>query len=89
MGAGVSTTIKEICELLLRLAGSEHLGIRYEPAGQTFVTKRLGSTEAAARDFGFRATTEVEEGLRRLIAWRSAHKEAVAERIRQAEARTG
>ena len=89
VGAGVSTTIREICELLLTLTGNEHLGIQYEPAGQTFVTRRLGSNEAAARDFGFRATTGVEEGLRRLIAWRSAHKEAVAERIRAAEARTG
>ena len=89
VGAGVSTTIREICEMLLRLTGSEHLGIRYEPAGQTFVSRRLGSTEAAARDFGFRAETPVEEGLRRLIEWRAAHKEAVAERIRAAEARTG
>jgi UDP-glucose 4-epimerase len=89
VGAGVETTIREICEMLLRLTGSEHLGIRYEPAGQTFVTRRVGSTEAAARDLGFRAKTPVEEGLRRLIAWREAHKEAVASRIRAAEARTG
>lgn len=89
VGAGVPTTIKEICEMLLRLTGNEHLGIRYEPAGQTFVSRRLGSTEAAARDFGFRAATPVEEGLRRLIAWRNAHKEAVADRIRAAEARAG
>ena len=89
VGAGVETTIREICEMLLRLTGSEHLGIRYEPAGQTFVTRRVGSTEAAARDLGFQAKSPVEEGLRRLIAWREAHKEAVASRIRAAEARTG
>ena len=89
VGAGVSTTIREICEMLLRLTGSEHLGIRYEPAGQTFVSRRLGSTEAAERDFGFRAETPVETGLRRLIDWRAAHKEAVTERIRAAEARAG
>ncbi len=89
VGAGVETTIREICEMLLRLTGSEHLGIRYEPAGQTFVTRRVGFTEAAARDLGFRARTPVEEGLRRLIAWREGHKEAVASRIRAAEARTG
>lgn len=82
VGNGVSTTIKEICELLLRLTGAEHLGIQYEPAGQTFVTRRLGSTVAAERDLGFRATTDVEEGLKHLITWRQAHKEAVAERQR-------
>ena len=88
VGNGVSTTIREICELLLRLTGSEHLGIHYEPAGQTFVTRRLGSTVAAERDLGFRASTDVEEGLRHLIAWRQAHKEAVAERQRAAGAGT-
>lgn len=89
VGAGIETTIREICELLLRLTGSESLGIRYEPAGQTFVTRRVGSTEAAARDLGFRAKTPVEEGLRRLIAWRAGHKEAVAARMRAAAARAG
>lgn len=84
VGSGLGTTIREICELLLRLTASEHLGIHYEPAGQTFVTRRLGSIEAAERDLGFKATTPIEEGLRRLIEWRSGHKEAVAERMRQA-----
>ena len=89
VGSGVSTTIKEICELLLRLTGSEHLGIHYEPAGQTFVSRRLGSTVAAERDLGFRAGTVVKDGLQRLIEWRQAHKEAVAERQRAVGAGTG
>ena len=37
---------------------------------------------------GFRASTDVEGGLRHLIAWRQAHKEAVAERQRAAGAGT-
>ncbi|HLU34752.1 MAG TPA: NAD-dependent epimerase/dehydratase family protein [Thermomicrobiales bacterium] len=89
VGMGEPTTIREICELLLDLTDSRHLGIQYEPAGQTFVTQRLGSISAAERDLGFRAGTPLEEGLRRLIAWRAAHKEAVADRIAAAQARAG
>ena len=63
-------------ELLLHLTGS-HLSIEYQPAGQTFVTKRIGSTTAAERDVGFRWQVELEEGMRRLIAWRQADQDAV------------
>ncbi len=79
VGSGTKTTIRELCELLLELTGSD-LKIRYEPAGQTFVTHRVGSTAAAAKDLGFRSTVELQDGMRRLIEWRAAHKEAVAER---------
>jgi UDP-glucose 4-epimerase len=59
--------------MLLAATGSS-LGIRYEPAGQTFVTQRVGSTDAARRDLGFEATTDLAEGIRRLIAWRREQK---------------
>src|SRR6266571_5283976 len=52
VGRGIGTSIKELSELLLRLTNSD-LKINYEPASQTFVTNRIGSTEAAERDLGF------------------------------------
>ncbi len=79
VGRGIGTTIRELAELLLRLTGS-NLEIEYKPAGQTFVTNRIGSTEAAERDLGFRWSVDLEEGMRRLIAWRNADKEAVLAR---------
>lgn len=79
VGRGIGTTIKELAELLLELTGSD-LQIEYKPAGQTFVTNRIGSTEAAERDLGFRWSVDLEEGMRRLIAWRDQDKEAVAAR---------
>jgi UDP-glucose 4-epimerase len=82
VGSGTKTSIKEVCELLLELTGS-HLKIQYEPAGKTFVTNRIGSTEKAEKDLGFKTTIPLREGLRRLIEWRSAHKQLVAERARQ------
>lgn len=79
VGRGIGTSIKELSELLLRLTGSD-LEIDYQPAGQTFVTNRIGSVEAAERDLGFRWSVDLEEGMRRLIEWRRSNIEAVQSR---------
>ena len=79
VGSGTRTSLRELTELILEVTGS-YQPIQYEPAGKTFVTNRIGSTEAAARDLGFRTTVELREGLERLIEWRSAHRQLVAER---------
>ena len=79
VGSGTRTSLRELTELILEVTGS-YQPIEYEPAGKTFVTNRSGSTEAAARDLGFRTTVELREGLERLIEWRSAHRQLVAER---------
>jgi UDP-glucose 4-epimerase len=71
VGRGIGTSIEELAELLLHLT-SNNLPIEYQPAGQTFVTTRIGSTAAAECDLGFRWQVDLEEGLRRLIAWRQA-----------------
>jgi len=79
VGRGIKTSIKELTELLLKISASD-LPIKYEPAGQTFVTNRVGDPSLAARDLGFNWSVDLEEGLRRLIAWRKAHIEEVARR---------
>ncbi len=79
VGRGIGTSIKEITEMLIKLSGS-NAEIQYEPAGQTFVTNRIGSIEAAERDLGFRWSIDLEEGLRRLIEWRKADVEGLAAR---------
>ncbi|MEX0822400.1 MAG: NAD-dependent epimerase/dehydratase family protein [Rhodothermales bacterium] len=71
VGCGRSTSIKALCELLLELTGST-LPIQYEPAGQTFVTRRVGSTEKAERLLDFNSEVELADGLQRLIRWRRA-----------------
>lgn len=83
VGCGIKTTIRELAELILTVTGSP-LAIRYEPAGATFVTNRVGCPKRAAQDLGFTARTELREGLERLIAWRSAHQAEVARRRREA-----
>jgi UDP-glucose 4-epimerase len=81
VGRGIKTSIKELTELLLRLTGS-NLKIRYEPAGQTFVTSRVGDPYAADRDLGFKWKVDLEEGLRELITWRRRHIEDLESRRR-------
>lgn len=79
VGRGIGTTIKDLTLLLLRLKESQ-LEIQFEPAGQTFVTNRIGSTSAAERDLGFRWTIELEAGMRSLIEWRSADSARLAKK---------
>lgn len=83
VGSGTKTSIKEVCEMLLKLTGSNQK-IQYEPAGKTFVTNRIGSTQAAENDLGFKYKISLEEGLKQLIDWRNTHKALVAERAKGA-----
>jgi len=74
VGTGRKTSVKEICELLLRITGSDK-EIEYKTEGETFVTNRIGSTEKAKREIGFEAKVELKEGLEKLIEWRKSNKE--------------
>jgi UDP-glucose 4-epimerase len=76
VGRGIGTTIKALTELLLRETGSK-LPIKYEPAGTTFVTNRIGCPKAAEKDLGFKWTIDLEDGMRSLIDWRKNDKEAL------------
>lgn len=79
VGSGTRTSLEELCEMILDLTGST-LPIQYEPTGKTFVTNRIGSTEKARRELGFETVVDLREGLARLIEWRDAHKQLVADR---------
>ncbi len=73
VGTGKGTSIEALTQTIIELVGSSQQ-IQYEPAGQTFVTHRIGSTEAATRDLGFSYEVELEEGLQKLIEWRRADR---------------
>ncbi len=79
VGRGVRTSVKELAETLLELTGSD-VGLRYEPAGLTFVKNRVGSPVQAQEEIGFTARVGLEEGLQALIEWRGEHKAQVDER---------
>jgi UDP-glucose 4-epimerase len=71
IGMGKATNINELTQLILEFTGSK-LKPKYEPQGQTFVTERLGSSEKAEKELGFKAKVGLREGLKRLIEWRVA-----------------
>jgi UDP-glucose 4-epimerase len=80
VGTGRRTSLRELAQLLLELTGSGG-SIRYTPrTDATLVRNRIGCTKRAAAELGFTAQIRLEEGLRRLIAWRRADIEAVTER---------
>ena len=73
VGTGVQTTIRELCDLILRLRGSD-LKVKFNPYSDTdvrqFVQNRIGSIEKAERDLGFRFSQDLESGITSLIKWR-------------------
>ena len=48
VGGGIGTDIKTLAQKILDVTKSD-LKIHYEPAGQTFVTNRIGTTEKALK----------------------------------------
>jgi UDP-glucose 4-epimerase len=80
VGTGKRTSLKEIAEKLLTLTGSNQ-PIQYAPRSQaTLVRNRIGSPVKARKEIGFDAEIALDDGLQRLIVWRKAHKEQVAQR---------
>ena len=83
VGSGVQTSIKELTEKVLEITGSK-LAIQYEPAGQTFVTNRIGDPARAKDEMGFKYKIELEDGLKELIKWRNSYKALVTKhRLKQ------
>ena len=70
VGMGKATTVRELTQLILELTNCK-MEPQYEPQGQTFVTHRIGSTQKAERELGFKASVELQEGLKKLIEWRN------------------
>jgi len=74
---GVQTTIKELCETILRLKNSD-LELSYRPYGKddarALVQNRIGSVEKAQDEIGFQYKYSLEDGLKKLIEWREASK---------------
>ena len=73
VGTGVQTTIKELCDTILELKNS-NLEVIYKPYSpddaRALVKNRIGSTEKAKRELGFKYKYPLKEGLKKLIDWR-------------------
>ena len=73
VGTGVQTSIRELCDLILELKESD-LKVTYNPYSpedvRQFVQNRIGSTDKAQSDLGFRYEDGLKQGLLDLIDWR-------------------
>jgi len=81
VASGTETSLRELLNSVLRVTGSK-LEPEFLPARSVNpVPRRLADTKKAENLLGFKARVGVEEGLRRLIAWREdvlARKEVAA-----------
>ena len=86
VGTGKRTSLKQVAEMLLRLTGSVS-PILYAPRSQaTLVRNRIGCPKRAIAEIKFTAGIDLEEGMRRLIAWRKSHIDEVnARRLKAAK----
>ena len=68
LGAGFEITIKDLVELIVKLTGfkGEIVWDTTKPDGQP---RRMLDTSKAEKEFGFKAKTSLEEGLRKTIEW--------------------
>ncbi len=75
VGTEVQTSIKELCETILKLKNSD-LKVIYKPYSENdaraLVQNRIGSRKKAEDELGFLYKFELEEGLQKLINWRIA-----------------
>jgi UDP-glucose 4-epimerase len=71
----VQTTVKDLCESILRLKKSK-LKVQYQPYAEDdarqYVKNRIGSAKKAKDDLGFTHEYNLEQGLQKLIDWRIA-----------------
>ena len=77
VGTGVQTTVKELCDTILRLTRSP-LKVTYKPYSaddaRALVKNRIGSPVKAKNEIGFQHRYDLETGLQRLINWRATGK---------------
>jgi len=66
VGAGFEISIKDLAELIVRLAGFKGR-LRWDATKPDGQPRRCLDTARAAREFGFKAKTSFEEGLKRTI----------------------
>ena len=77
VASGTEVTLKQLARLLIRMSGREgELEPVFEPMDAGLVTRRWGDPGRARELLGFCTATPLEEGMRRVIAWREETRTA-------------
>jgi UDP-glucose 4-epimerase len=71
VASGTEATLLGLWEAMQHVTGAYHLAPEFHPPRKVNpVPRRLADTRRAAAELGFNAAVPLEEGLRRLVAWR-------------------
>src|SRR5258708_3415681 len=79
IGSGTETSLVELAEALQRAMGSQVPLEFGPPRGINAVTRRLADISAASRLLGWKPEVDLDDGLRRRVAWGRAERSAPAE----------
>lgn len=72
IGSGRETTLLQLLQTLLKVTGHEDVQPEFQPLRKVNpVPRRLADVSKARKMLGFEAQISLEEGLRRLVAWRA------------------
>jgi len=81
VGTGVQTSVKELCDLILKLKDST-LQVQYKPYSaddaRALVKNRIGDPVKAKNDLGFTHTYSLTNGLQKLIEWREFSENVIS-----------
>ena len=69
IAAGQPVTVKEVLQWLLKIDGYADAKISFNTAKPSMIPKRLIDISKAQKMLGFRASTSLDEGLRRTVRW--------------------
>jgi UDP-glucose 4-epimerase len=75
VASGQETSLKDLALTLLRVMGSDLDVVHGPERSVNKVSRRLADTSAARDALGFEARVDLEEGLRRLVAWWAEHRD--------------
>ncbi|SDS37170.1 NAD-dependent epimerase/dehydratase family protein [Actinopolymorpha singaporensis] len=79
IGFGAETSLRELAEALMRVMDAEDLGLEFGPArAVNGVSRRLADISRTHRALGWKPEVDLEEGLRRLVAWWRAERRVPA-----------
>lgn len=74
VSSGKETTLKELAEVIIAVTGKKEIQPVYVPRDKQLVSRRFGSADKAKQLLGFVTGTPLNEGIRKIIAWREEVK---------------
>ncbi len=76
LGSGVGVTVKQILQTLLEVENFTDAKVVFDASKPTMIPVRLVDVSKAERLLGFRAKTDLREGLKKTLAWFKANPPA-------------